>query len=562
MNKLAGVVLLLALLFVCMAFAKADAAESGKSGHFNYMVVKGDNPWKLARKFFGHGTANPAIVDLNRIKDVYRIQIGTVLKIPFVAKIVKANGKAVSYQLRRQNKSSGTEIRKPRQSSKAAVQHAEAKPAKTVADHVIEESVVGDKEDLKAGTEKTPRDEKITSDTYKESDPIKTSEAPKADSQIAVEHETVTTDKTSTDINKPSKESEPTKTSETPKAGLQTAEIKTENPAAAETKAEPLKNITKSELDFTDADVMPADAPVAKAGHEDHAQNGIEHQVSLNADYSNNKADKMKGLMLDYNAWLPVPSLGPDSSLGLGALANYWQDNTANERIRGVMPGLQISYKYNRHTDDHLMRMFRATLMGGYEFQNVKSKYQSSGSSVSAVSADPMASDPMSPDPMPTTDTMAADPMPENSSMPDVMSIKAKNSFKIGSMLEYHHQLNPKSTLELMNVNWYALRKQDMSMDPNFSLTASHVYSFDDWNWRVSLGPQYEGWSDTWRLHVVPAELQYKNWVTVGLYGNLYPWKKGEMYKDFSRHDLSAFGVNLRFSIGADMHQGHYPNDR
>jgi hypothetical protein len=143
-----------------------------------------------------------------------------------------------------------------------------------------------------------------------------------------------------------------------------------------------------------------------------------------------------------------------------------------------------------------------------------------------------------------------------NNSMP----LKVANSLKLGSMLEYHYQLSPKSTLELMNENWYSLRKADMAMDPKFSLVASHVYTDGDWSWRAGVGPQLEE-NGTWRLHIIPAEITYKNMATLGVFGNLYPFNKGEMYSDFSRSNLATIGVNLRFDIGANMHKGHEAKD-
>lgn len=311
---------------------------------------------------------------------------------------------------------------------------------------------------------------------------------------------------------------------------------------------------------------MPEDAPEARSeSHEGHdaPKGGPEHQLSLKAEYSANKADKMKSVMLDYMAWAAAPSLNKDSSFGAGAFANIWEDRTANARIRAIMPGAQLAYKYNRHTENHLMRMFNATLMGGYEFQSVKSGFEPvmAGAGADAMNADPMQGDSMNGDP--SGPEMNGDPSgPESSLMANAMRVKAKNSFKLGAMLEYHYQLTPKSTLELMNVSWYSPRKADMSMEPSFSLIASHVYSFGDWHWRIGLGPQYEDWTNTWRLHLVPAEIAYKNLATVGVYGNIYPWEKGGMYKDFSRQDLTAIGVNLRFNIGADMHKGHRIKDR
>jgi LysM repeat protein len=58
--------------------AAATAAEESAAGS-QYTVVKGDNPWKIAKKF---KISQEELMKANGITDPKKIQIGQVLKIP------------------------------------------------------------------------------------------------------------------------------------------------------------------------------------------------------------------------------------------------------------------------------------------------------------------------------------------------------------------------------------------------------------------------------------------------------------------------------------------------
>lgn len=55
----------------------AQAAPAGATGA--YTVAKGDNPYKIAKKL---GVSYQALLDLNKIQDPTKLQIGTVLQVP------------------------------------------------------------------------------------------------------------------------------------------------------------------------------------------------------------------------------------------------------------------------------------------------------------------------------------------------------------------------------------------------------------------------------------------------------------------------------------------------
>lgn len=58
---------------------KPAAREAASSSAETYTVAKGDNPYKIAKKL---GIGYQALLDLNKIEDPTKLQIGTVLKVP------------------------------------------------------------------------------------------------------------------------------------------------------------------------------------------------------------------------------------------------------------------------------------------------------------------------------------------------------------------------------------------------------------------------------------------------------------------------------------------------
>ena len=55
------------------------AAREASSSADTYTVAKGDNPYKIAKKL---GVSYQALLDLNKVTDPTKLQIGTVLKVP------------------------------------------------------------------------------------------------------------------------------------------------------------------------------------------------------------------------------------------------------------------------------------------------------------------------------------------------------------------------------------------------------------------------------------------------------------------------------------------------
>lgn len=502
MNKLIGMLFLLVVFSIGLgSFSFAHANESNQAVAVSYKVKKGDMLRLISLKYYGTELKARFLAKANGIKNPDLILAGSTIKIPIISK----NGSAGKLNYSRNNlkkiQSKGIEIAK---------ETSVAKSEKTVIENDGSAQVDGTNN---GKIEVTSLTEVKTKQQVQEI-PATLHEKENSVSNI----DPVVEDKSK----------------------------------LAEVRKEP---VSKSTLEFTVDDVMPENAPNAKEAeshmHSASNSDALEHQLSLNTLYSKNKSDQMVGGMLDYMAWVKAPKLGENYSLGAGLFASVWEDKISNARIRGIMPGVQFGLKYNRHTDDHLMRMVYGKLMVGKEFQSVHQKID-----VAPI----MAADPMTTDAeMPADDTMNSEP---SSSMNQTMPIKSGNNFRIGSMLGVHYQLNPKSTLELMNENWFSLGgKTAMEMDPAFSLIASHVYTSGDWSWRLGIGPQYEDWSKTWRLHVVPAEITYKEMVTLGVFSDLYPWKKGEMYSGFSTQDLTSIGAVLRFNIGTSMHKGHEAKD-
>ncbi|EKE19332.1 MAG: hypothetical protein ACD_9C00049G0001 [uncultured bacterium] len=504
MNKLIGMLFLLVVFTIGLgSFSFAYANELNQENVVSYKVKKGDMLRLISLKYYGTELKARFLAKANGIKNPDLIFAESTIKIPIINK--KGNAGKLNYSRNNLKKIQSKGIETVREISIA-------KSEKTV---IKNESSAQVDDAIKEKTETHSLTELKTAQQVQEI-PSTLNEKENSVSNI-----------------------------------VPTVEDKLK---LAEVKKEP---VSKSTLEFTADDVMPKNAPETRdaESHVHSASNfdALEHQLSLNTFYSKNKSDRMVGGMLDYMAWVKTPKIGENYSLGAGAFTSVWEDKISNAHIRGVMPGVQFGLKYNRHTDDHLMRMVYGKLMVGKEFQSVKQK---------TILAPAMAADPMTTDEtMLTDDAMNSQPS-SDSSMSQAMPIKSGSNFRIGSMLGVHYQLNPKSTLELMNENWFSLGgKTAMEMDPAFSLIASHVYTSGDWSWRLGIGPQYEDWSKTWRLHVVPAEITYKEMVTLGVFSELYPWKKGEMYSGFSTQDLNSIGAVLRFNIGTSMHKGHEAKD-
>jgi len=508
MNKVFGMLLWMIVFSVgCGAFSFAHANELNQTKAVSYKVKKGDMLRLISLKHYGTELKARFLAKANGIKNPDFILAGSTIKIPVVKQIGKA-GKLSS--LRNNFK----KIQSKR--IETAKERPTAKSEKTV----IEKD---DTAQISQDQTLVVQSEQVEDTNNKETETLSSTEIK---TQQQVQGNT-------SELN----EKENIVPNQFP--------IVESKPELAEIKKEPLPG---SALEFTADDVMPENAPNAREVESASNSGAVEHQLSLNTMYSKNKSDEMKGGMLDYMAWVRTPKLGENYSLGAGVFASAWEDKISNARIRGVMPGVQIGLKYNRHTDDHLMRMAYGKLMIGKEFQSVRQKTNSAP----VTAADPMITDEMAP----ADEAMSLDVGSDEMNEP--MEVKAKNNFRIGSMLGAHWQLNSKSMLELMNENWFSLGgKTSMEMDPAFSLIASHVYTCGDWSWKLGIGPQYEDWSKTWRLHVVPAEITYKETVTLGVFSDLYPWKKGEMYSGFGTQALNSIGAVLRVNIGTSMHNGH-----
>ncbi len=319
------------------------------------------------------------------------------------------------------------------------------------------------------------------------------------------------------------------------------------------------KPIIEPSLEFTSDDVMSENVPELKEAAADIVRSasilsGIENQLSLNGMSSKNRVDEMTGGMLDYMAWSNIPNLGENFSLGVGVFASAWEDKISNARIRAITPGMQLGLKYIDHSEDHLVRMVYGKVMAGKSFRSVSQK----SNPVLFSDGDPMLKtiSMESEDAMSTGDLMELNA--ESEDMNQMTPIKSENYYRLGSMLGAHYQLNQKSTLELMNENWFSLGdKTAMEMDPTFSLIGSHVYTSGNWSLKSGLGPQYEDWSKTWRLHVVPAEIIYKEFISLGFFSDMYPWKKGAMYGGLRSRDLNSIGAALSFNFGKSIHEGH-----
>jgi hypothetical protein len=504
MNKVIGMLLWMIVFSIGSgSFSFACANESNQAKTISYKVKKGNMLRLISLKYYGTELKARFLAQANGIKNPDLIITGSTIKIPSINKKGNFRKLKLSRNDFKKNQSKRIETARKVIAVKAVIENYDAALTKQVSIVISQPVSIGD-----VGSKKIDAPSSAEAE-IKEQVPAALSEKENSVSTIVP----ITEDKSK----------------------------------LAEIAKEPM---LKSVLEFTSNDVMPENAPNARepGSHMHSASNSdaLEHQLSINTLYSKNKSDRMVGGMLDYMAWIKTPKLGENYSLGAGVFTSAWEDKISNAHIRGVMPGAQIGLKYNRHTDDHLMRMVYGKLMIGREFQSVNKKV----SSVPIVVADPM-----------TTDE-AMNLNASVDSMNQAMPINSRNNFRLGSMLGLHYQLNSKSTLELMNENWLSLgEKASMEMDPAFSLIASHVYTSGDWSWRLGIGPQYEDWSKTWRLHVVPAEITYKEMVTLGVFSDLYLWKKREMYSEFNTQDLNSIGAALHFNIGTSMHKGHEVNN-
>lgn len=498
MNKVIGMLLVVVFLIGIDCFSFAHANESDQAAAVLYKVKKGDMLRLISLKYYGTEFKARFLAKANGIKNPDLIIAGSIIRIPTTDS--KRNAGKLNY--------SRNNLKK--------IQFKEIETGKEVSVVEVEKTIVENNGSTQVDNINNGKIE------------IAYLTEVKAKQQV---QEILTT------------------LNDKENSALNIAPIVEDKSKLAEVKE---GSVSKSTLEFMADDVMPENSPNAREAeshmHSSSNAETLEHQLSLNTMYSKNKSDEMKGGMLDYMAWIKTPKLGENYSLGTGVFTSAWEDKISNARIRGVMPGVQFGLKYNSHTDDHLMRMVYGKLMVGKEFQSVHQKI----SPAPIVEMDPMVTDEM----MPADEAMNS--QSSSDSMNQAMPIKAGNNFRLGSMLGIHYQLNPKSTLELMNENWFSLGGSTaMEMDPAFSLIASHVYTSGDWSWRLGIGPQYEDWSRTWRLHVVPAEITYKEVVTLGVFSDLYPWKKGEMYSGFSTQELSSIGAVLRFNVGTSMHKGH-----
>lgn len=515
MSKAMRMVFLLVIFLIGFgSFSFAHADDSNQVRVISYKVKKGDMLRLISLKHYGTELKAKFLARANGIKKPDLIIEGSVIKIPSISK--KAVARPVKFHGIYRVKINSTEVA-------VAKEEKDVKAAEAVVIVADLPKNVGESSD-----KKTDASSLVEQKTDEQNQQLKTAPGEKT-------------------------------------VGVSDIIPATEDKSKlAQAENEPM---SKSALEFTQDDVMSENVPEAKEAqsciaHDISISEGMEHQLSFNLMSSRNKSDKMTGGMLDYMAWMNTPSLSENFSLGSGVFASAWEDKTSNARVGVIMPGVQLGFKYNRHTDDHMMRMVFGKLMAGRQFRSVRQKSNptlipSSDPMLKMMSMENNESVPGDAE-MPVDEVMPPDNAMGSDEMSQPMPIKSKNNFRLGSMLGIHYQLNPKSTLELMNENWFSLgKKNDMEMDPAFSLIGSHVLTLGDWSWKLGLGPQYEDWSRTWRLHVVPAEITYREVVTLGVFSDLYPWNKGEMYSGFSTRDLTSIGAVLRFNIGTSMHKGH-----
>lgn len=515
MSEVMKMLLAVVFLIVFGFFSFAHANDSKPAGVVSYEVKNGDMLRLISLKHYGTELKAKYLARINGIKNPDMIIEGSVIKIPSITR------KAVSRKIR------STDVyRSEIKIEEVAVSMVKENAEEIKLIQVEKEMII---------TDLTEKNADVSSE--------------KADIASLIEWKA--------DEQKYQLQAAPSEKTDSASVAIPIAEDKSK---WAEEKKEPM---SESALEFTALDVMPENAPQAK-GAEEYMTRDVEHQILFNGMSSKNKVDDMTGGMLDYMAWINTPSLGENFSLGTGVFASTWEDKISNAKISGFMPGVQLGFKYNRHSDNHLMRMVYGKLMVGKEFQSVSQKI----SPTLVPTTDPMSKiiSMESEEAMPAVDVIPTDDAMDsgsNNEAMEMMPIKTGNNFRLGTMLGAHYQLNPKSTLELMNENWFSLGgKASMEMDPAFSLIGSHVYASGDWSWKSGLGPQYEDWSKTWRLHVVPAEITYKEIVTLGVFSDVYLWKKGEMYSGFNSQDLASIGAVLRFNVGAGMYKGHEIKDK
>lgn len=488
---------ILVLVIFCFgtgSFPVAEAMERNQKQGVTYKMKKGDTLWKLARKHYGAGGKYVILVKANNIKDPRKIRTGKVINIPNIHDKLGAKKKVAFTGIENGTSKDRNFSAKNSTSNEITIGSA------------ISEGV-------------QPKQEAVGKERDVAAKEIETKKADKSQEEGRLEVRKID--------------------------------------AAASRQASPA-------LDFTDQDVMLEENILPNSGFIDaHAHsygngvvNKVEHAASLGllgSMYMANKAESMKATAVDYMAWFRIPGLDDRYRIGTGIFTGLWENQAKTGRFRGILPGAQVGFKFNHHDKNHLMRMFQGKLMAGYEFQTFKPKSISPTSKMSEMADASMdAGGELKNDGMQPAETV----LPVDS-MGDGMKVGAVDSAKLGMMLEYHHELGPNSMLGLMSESWLSSRKIDMAMDPGFSLSAYHTYKFGDWTWKAGIGPEYENWSRTWRLKIAPAEIGYKDWLAAGVFTNIYPWRRGDMYQDFSARDLDTLGAYVRFSLGGDMHKGH-----